>query len=66
MRSGCRPRRDPEGVRGLVCFSVARELMKWMKADVTAELRELSVQEEGDMQVCVCPPEVRVHPHRAL
>lgn len=24
-----------------------------MKADVTAELSELSMQEEGDMQVCV-------------
>ena len=61
MRSGCSPRRDPERVRGLVCLLVARELMKWIKADVTAELSKLSMQEEGDMQVCMssggaCPP----------
>lgn len=40
-------------MRGLVCLLVARELVWWMKADITAELSRLSMQEEGDMQVCV-------------
>lgn len=60
-RSGCSPRRDPERVRGLVCLLDARGRAWWMKAAVTAELSELSVQEEGDVQVrvlrrCVSTP----------
>lgn len=53
MRSGCRPRRGLKRVRELVCLLVARELAWCMKAGGAAELRELSTQEEEDMQVCV-------------
>lgn len=53
MGSGCSPRGDPKRVRELVCLLVARELVWCMKAGGAAELSELSVQEEEDMQVCV-------------